>query len=242
MADELKFTLKSMNQKIRRVAERFGVSSLPYKQLIADIEHNFRGMIHHTNKGVIQVNQSKGQTFNTYQKQMINRVSRRAGVKQITAKSKQRLKNKGITKPTAADITREVMEHTRIQEEFDKALDLVYEHELAGDLPADIRERYMKIYRSGKGAGAGVSSDDVTYIESKIVEFDKLRDDLNDVSAGVYRVARENGVQVSDDAKIAIQKAIQGEYTTDDISALIDNLNAYTIDLQIDPENAIFQS
>lgn len=242
MGDELKFSLKSMNQKIRRVAERFGVSSLPYKQLIADIEHNFRGMTHHTNKGVIQVNQSKGQTFNTYQKQMINRVSRRAGVKQITAKSKQRLKNKGITKPTAADITREVMEHTRIQEEFDKALDLVYEHELAGDLPVDIRERYMKIYRSGKGAGMGVSSDDVTYIESKIVEFDKLRDDLNDVSAGVYRVARENGVRVSDNAKIAIEKAIQGELTINDIKDLIANLNEYANRIIVDPENADYIS
>lgn len=242
MGDELKFSLKSMNQKIRRVAERFGITSLPYKQLIADIEHNFRGMIHHTNKGVIQVNQSKGQKFNTFQTQMINRVSRRAGVKQITAKSKQRLKNKGITKPTAADITKEVMEHTRIQEEFDKALDLVYEHELAGDLPSDIRERYIKIYRSGKGAGAGVSSDDVTYIESKIVEFDKLRDTLNDVSAGVYRIAREQGVRVSENAKIAIEKAIQGEYTTNDIAVLIDDLNAYTMELQTDPENAEFNS
>ena len=242
MGDELKFSLKSMNQKIRRVAERFGVSSLPYKQLIADIEHNFRGMIHHTNKGVIQVNQSKGQTFNTYQKQMINRVSRRAGVKQITAKSKQRLKNKGITKPTAADITREVMEHTRIQEEFDKALDLVYEHELAGDLPVDIRERYMKIYRSGKGAGMGVSTDDVTYIESRIIEFDHLRDQLNDVSAGVYQIARENGVRVSDNAKIAIEKAIQGELTTDDIKDLITNLNEYANRIIIDPENADYIS
>lgn len=242
MADELKFSLKSMNQKIRRVAERFGITSLPYKQLIADIEHNFRGMIHYTNKGVIQVNQRKGQELNTFQTQMINRVSRRAGVKKITAKSKQRLKNKGITKPTAADITKEVMEHTRIQEEFDKALDLVYDHELAGDLPADIRERYIKIYRSGKGAGAGVSADDVSYIESKIIEFDKLRDTLNDVSAGVYRIAREQGVRVSENAKIAIEKAVHGEYTTNDIAVLIDDLNAYTMELQTDPENAEFNS
>lgn len=241
MADELKFTLKSMNQKIRRVAERFGIDSLPYKQLIADIEHNFRGQVHYTNKGVIQVNQNKQTNFNTYQKQMINRVSRRAGVKQITAKSKERLKKRGITKPTAGQITNEVKEYTRIQEEFDNALDLVYEHELAGDLPVDIRERYMKIYRTGKGAGAGVSIDDVQYIETKIIEFDKLRDELNDVSAGVYQIARENGIPVSENAKIAIEKAIQGEYTTEDIAALIVNLNEYSTYLMIDPENATFE-
>ncbi len=242
MADDLKFTLKSMNQKIRRVGERFGVTSLPYKQLIADIEHNFRGMYHFTNKGIIQVNQRKGQSFNTYQAQMINRVSRRAGVKRIVANSKKRLEKQGITKPTAADINKEVQEHTRIQEEFDKALDLVYEHELAGDLPVDIRERYMKIYRSGKGAGMGVSTDDVTYIESRIIEFDHLRDQLNDVSAGVYQIARENGVRVSDNAKIAIEKAIQGELTTDDIKDLISNLNEYANRIIIDPENADYIS
>lgn len=241
MADELKFTLKSMNQKIRRVAERFGVESLPYKQLIADIVHNFRGQTHYTNKGVIQVNQNKQTEFNTFQKQMINRVSRRAGVKQITAKSKERLKKRGITKPTAGQISQEVKEYTRIQEEFDNALDLIYEHELAGDLPVDIRERYMKIYRTGKGAGAGVTTDDVQYIETKIVEFDKLRDELNDVSAGVYQIARANGVNVSENAKIAIEKAIQGEYTTDDIAALIVNLNEYSTYLMIDPENATFE-
>lgn len=240
--DKPKFTIKSMNQKIRRVAERFGVESLPYKRLIADIDRDFRGMTHYTSKGVIQVTQSKNTKLNTYQTLSINRISRRAGVKQITKKSKERLKKQGITKPTAAQITQEVKEFTRMQEEFDKALDLVYEHEIAGDLPRDIRQRYEKIYRHGAGAGMGVSKEDVQYIETKIFEFDDLRNRLNDISANVYRTAREQGVRVSDTAKIAIENCIQGEYTTDEVARVIERLNTYLERLQIDPENAEFES
>ena len=70
-----KITIKSMNQKIRRVGERFGIDSLPYKQLIADIERDFRGLTHTTAKGFIQVSQSKSLKLNEYQKQVVNRVA-----------------------------------------------------------------------------------------------------------------------------------------------------------------------
>lgn len=231
-------TIKSMNQKIRRVAAAFGTDSLPYKNLIADIEHNFRGQTHLTSKGVIQVTQSKTLKLNTYQEQIVNRVSRRAGVKEIKQKAKERLSKKNITKPTAEQIRENVREYTRIQEEFDKALDLVYEHEIAGDLPPDIRERYMKIYRSGKGAGMGVSEDDVQYIETKIIEYDELRTKLNELSAQVYQAANSAAIRVSEQAKIDIENVMQGEYTTEQTAAVIEHLQAYYDDILNDPETA----
>lgn len=220
-------TIKSMNQKIRRVAARFGTESNVYKYLIADIEHNFRGQTHYTKTGAIQVTQSKKLQLNQYQEQIVNRVSKRSGVKEIVKKSKERLQKQGIKKPTNEQINAEVKEFERLQNEFDKALDLVYDHEIAGDLPVDIRERYEKIYRHGKGAGMGVSVDDVQYIETKIFEFDDMREKVNDLASTIYETAYSKGVRVSDDIKTGLENVYNGELTTDMIARFITTLEKY---------------
>lgn len=227
-----KITIKSMNQKIRRVAARFGTESNVYKNLIADIEHNFRGQTHITKTGAIQVTQSKKLQLNQYQEQIVNRVSRRSGVKEIVKKSKERLQKQGIKKPTNEDIDKEVKEFERLQNEFDKALDLIYEHEIAGDLPVDIRQRYEKIYRHGKGAGMGVSVDDVQYIETKIFEFSDMRERVNEIASTIYETAYKKGVRVSDDIKMGLENVYNGELTTDMIARFITTLQKYLTALQ----------
>lgn len=219
-----------MNQKIRRVGERFGVDSLQYKQLTADIERDFRGLTHTTKKGFIQVSQSKTLVLNDYQKQAVNKIAARAGVKEIVAKAKERI---GKKNPTKQEIDENVKKFNELQEKFDKALDLIYEHEISGDLPTDINNRYRKIYRSGKGKGMGVSTDDVEFLEDAIVEFDNLRNELDDINADVKEIIHSKGGDVPDDFANDVYNIETGQMSFNDVKATIDKMREYRDKLQI---------
>ena len=228
-----KISIKSMNQKIRRVGERFGIDSLPYKQLIADIERDFRGLTHTTAKGFIQVSQSKSLKLNEYQKQVVNRVAARKGVKEIVKAAEIRLsagkpqKGKKRHKPTKAEINAEVKRYTEIQEKFDKTLDIIYEHEIAGDLPTDINNRYRKIYRHGKGAGMGVSSDDVEFLENAIVEFDELRNELDDINSDVKEILYSEGGNLPETFANDVYKIESGQMDFETVKQTIEKMRIY---------------
>lgn len=219
-----------MNQKIRRVGERFGVDSLQYKQLTADIERDFRGLTHTTKKGFIQVSQSKTFKINDYQKQVVNRVAARQGVKEIIAKAKERI---GKKNPTKQEIDENVRKYNELQEKFDKTLDLIYEHEIAGDLPTDINSRYQKIYRHGKSAGMGVSTDDVEFLENAIVEFDDIRTEIDDINSDVKEIVYSDGGTISDEFLNDVYDIETGQKTFDDVKATIERMRQYRDNLQV---------
>lgn len=223
-----KITIKSMNQKIRRVGERFGIDSLPYKQLIADIERDFRGMTHKTAKGFIQVTQSKTAKINEYQKQVVNRVAGRKGVKEIVKAAKERLNN---PKASKTDIDKEVKQYTEIQEKFDKTLDMIYDHEIKDDLPTDIKSRYMKIYRHGKGAGMGVSSDDVAFLEQAIFEFDDLRNELDEINSDVKEIIYSNGGNLQENFANDVYKIESGQMDFESVKQTIEKMRIYRDEL-----------
>ena len=229
-----KISIKSMNQKIRRVGERFGVDSLPYKQLTADIERDFRGLTHTTKKGFIQVSQSKSLKLNDYQKQVVNRVAARQGVKEIVEKAKERI---GKKRPTRKEIDENVKKYTELQEKFDKTLDLIYEHEIAGDLPTDINTRYQKIYRHGKGAGMGVSTDDVEFLENAIVEFDDIRAEIDDINSDVKEAIYSVGGTIPDDFLNDVYAIETGQKSFDDVKSTVERMRQYRDSIQssLDP-------
>lgn len=229
-----KITIKSMNQKIRRVGERFGIDSLPYKQLTADIERDFRGLIHTTKKGFIQVSQSKTLKINDYQKQVVNRIAARKGVKEIVQAAKERI---GKKRPTKKEIDENVKKYTELQEKFDKTLDMIYEHEIAGDLPTDINTRYQKIYRHGKGAGMGVSTDDVEFLENAIVEFDDIRAEIDDINSDVKEIIYSDGGTIPADFTNDVYAIETGQKTFDDVKATVEKMRQYRDNLQtsLDP-------
>lgn len=218
-----------MNQKIRRVGERFGIDSLPYKQLTADIERDFRGLIHTTKKGFIQVSQSKTLKINDYQKQVVNRIAARKGVKEIVQAAKERI---GKKRPTKKEIDETVKKYTELQEKFDKTLDLIYEHEIAGDLPSDINTRYQKIYRHGKGAGMGVSTDDVEFLENAIVEFDDIRAEIDDINSDVKEIVYSDGGTISDDFLNDVYAIETGQKSFDDVKSTVEKMRQYRDNLQ----------
>lgn len=229
-----KISIKSMNQKIRRVGERFGVDSLPYKQLTADIERDFRGLTHTTKKGFIQVSQSKTLKINDYQKQVVNRVAARQGVKEIVEKAKERI---GKKRPTRKEIDENVKKYTELQEKFDKTLDMIYEHEIAGDLPTDINNRYHKIYRHGKGAGMGVSTDDVEFLENAIIEFDDIRAEIDDINSDVKEIIYSDGGTIPDDFLNDVYAIETGQKSFDDVKSTVEKMRQYRDNLQssLDP-------
>lgn len=219
-----KITIKSMNQKIRRVGQRFGIDSLPYKQLVADIERDFRGLTHTTNQGIIQVSQSKKLVLNDYQKQVVNRVANRQGVKEIVSKAKERLNN---PKASKEDIDKEVERFTKQQEKFDKTLDIIYDHEVADDLPTDIESTYRKIYRSGKGAGMGVTSNDVEFLENAIIEYEELREELDDIVADIEPKANAGAVKIADEFKNDAYKIKSGQLDMNTIRDVMEKARRY---------------
>ena len=223
-----------MNQKIRRVGERFGVDSLPYKHLTADIERDFRGLIHTTKMGFIQVSQSKSLKLNDYQKQVVNRVAARQGVKEIVEKAKERI---GKKRPTRKEIDENVKKYTELQEKFDKTLDLIYDHEVAGDLPTDINNRYQKIYRHGKGAGMGVSTDDVEFLENAIVEFDDIRAEIDDINSDIKEAIYSDGGTISDDFLNDVYAIETGQKSFDDVKSTVERMRQYrdSIQASLDP-------
>lgn len=224
-----KISIKSMNQKIRRVGERFGIDSLPYRQLTADIERDFRGLIHTTKKGFIQVSQSKTLKINDYQKQVVNRIAARKGVKEIVQAAKERI---GKKRPTRKEIDENVKKYTELQEKFDKTLDLIYEHEIAGDLPSDINTRYQKIYRHGKGAGMGVSTDDVEFLENAIVEFDDIRAEIDDINSDVKEIIYSDGGTIPDDFLNDVYAIETGQKSFDDVKATVERMRQYRDSIQ----------
>lgn len=219
--------IKSFNQKVRRLARKYGTDSIQYQQLISDVERNYRGQTHITKDGAIQINNPKKPNLNDYQKQILVKLKGRKGVKEIEKAAKKRLQDKGISKPTKQEIETEVRAFSERQRQFDKTLDLIYSHELAGDLPPDISDRYNKIYRHGKGAGSGVSNDDIDYIEEKIQQYEEYREQLDDITVTLYNTARAYGQRVPDELKLEIEKAATGEMNTDDIPNLIEKIQNY---------------
>lgn len=227
-------TVKVINQKIRRVGRRFGTDSLPYQQLIADIDRDFLGQTHLTKDGILQINSGKKTAINDYQAQTLVKISRRAGVKEIVNKSKERLEKEGIKRPTAEQINADVEKFTKRQEKFDKTLDLIYDHETAGDLPTDINSVYQKIYRSGKGTGSGVTNDDIDYLENAIEEFEELRERIENIVQDLYRFQAQynahnadNRFYLPDSLKLDNRNIVSGQYDMPTIRDTVERLDTY---------------
>ena len=219
-----KISIKSMNQKIRRVGEKFGVESLPYKQLIADIERDFRGMTHTTKKGFLQVTQSKTFTPNEYQIGVINRVAARQGVKEITKKALERM---GLKRATAEDIRENVRKYTEMQNKFDDTLDKIYELEKHIDLPFDIVDTYSKLYNRGTGGGQGVSSNEVEWLENVIPEYENLRDEMENIYSDINEIIRSNGGNLPENLSNDVYSVKAGQTSFDDMKSIIDKMQNY---------------
>lgn len=228
--------IKTFNQKVRRLAAKYGTESIQYKQLISDVERNFPMMTHKTKQGVLQINNPKKPKLNTYQKQILVKLKGRKGVKEIEQAAKKRIQaDKGEKyKPTKAEIEKEVRDFTARQNKFDKTLDLIYKHETAGDLPLDISDIYSKLHRQ---SGSGVTNADIDYMEEKMEEFEGLRNELDEILPPLYQLQAANpNYRIPDIIRTHIQQCVTGEKTVDDIKVFVDKLKDYIAEVQSSDE------
>lgn len=179
-------TIKTLNQKIRRLARKYGTESLEYQAYKADIDHNFT--IHYTKDGILQINSLRQPS--KYQTQILTKLSKRKGVKQLESAAKQRLINEGIKKPSKLQIEQEVRKFTERQTAIDDLLDSIYMEEGEGSLPTDIAFVYNKIHRHGKGAGSGVSNKDLDYLIDSMRDWKLAKKKLEELSRYIKQVGR----------------------------------------------------
>lgn len=179
-------SIKTLNQKIRRLARKYGTESLEYQSYKADIDRNFN--IHYTKDGILQINSLRQPS--KYQTQILTKLSKRKGVKQLESAAKQRLINEGIEKPSRSQIEQEVRKFTERQTAIDDLLDSIYIEEGEGSLPTDIAFVYNKIHRHGKGAGSGVSNKDLDYLIDSMRDWKAAKKKLEELSRYIKQVGR----------------------------------------------------
>ena len=179
-------SIKTLNQKIRRLARKYGTESLEYQAYKADIDRNFR--IHYTKDGILQINNIKQPS--KYQTQILNKLSKRKGIKELESAAKKRLINEGNKKPTRSEIEQEVRKFTERQNAIDDLLDSIYIEESEDSLPTDIAFVYNKIHRHGKGAGSGVSNSDIDYLIKSMRDWKQAKQKLEELSRYIKELDR----------------------------------------------------
>lgn len=179
-------SIKTINQKIRRLARKYGTESLEYQAYLADIDRNFT--THTTKDGIVQINTVK--TPSKYQKQILNKLSKRKGIQQLESDAKARLLREGVKKPSKSQIEQEVRKFTERQSAIDGLLDTIYIEEQEGSLPTDIAYVYNKIHRHGKGAGSGVSNKDLDYLIDSMQAWKTAKNKLEEISRYINQVGR----------------------------------------------------
>jgi hypothetical protein len=183
MANKYPTSIKTINQKIRRLGRKYGTESLEYKKYLSDIDRNFE--YHYTKDGILQI--KKPAKLSKYQQQIIKKLQGRKGIKALEADAKKRLIAEGAKKPTKQEIEQEVRKFTERQTAIDDLLDSIYLEEAESSLPTDIADIYSRIHRHGKGAGSGVTNKDIDNLIAKMELWKRLKQELTDLSREIER-------------------------------------------------------
>lgn len=216
-------SIKTLNQKIRRLARKYGTESLEYQRYLADIDRNFA--VHYTKDGIIQINSLRSPS--EYQTQILTKLSKRKGIKQLESAAKTRLINEGIEKPSKLQIEQEVRKFTERQTAIDGLLDSIYIEENEGSLPTDIAFVYNKIHRHKKGAGSGVTNKDLDYLIDSMRDWKIAKKKLEELSRYLNSVDK-----MTDYYRDMIWRAETGrESLTTIIEQIIPALERYIEDL-----------
>lgn len=211
-------SIKTINQKIRRLGRKYGTENIEYKNYIADIDRNFE--VHYTKDGIIQIKTPK--EMSTYQRQIMVKLQKRKGIRELESDSKKRLKASGIDKPTKEQIQEEVVKFTERQSAIDDTLEAIYIDERDGTLPSDIAFIYAKIHRRGKGAGSGISNNELDEMIQKMKRWGDIKSRLFDLA---YQIKALD--YVDDEILVDIKQASTGRMTLSQIEELIPQLEEY---------------
>lgn len=211
-------SIKTINQKIRRLGRKYGTESLEYQKYLSDVDRNFK--VHYTKDGIMQINQPKN--ISKYQSQIINKLQGRKGIRELEKASKERLKKEGIDKPTKEQIEKETRRFSERQKEIDDVLDVIYIEESAGSLPTDIADLYNKIHRHGKGAGSGLSNNDIDRLIEQVHEWQEVKEEIEQLSNELDSLGRSDEYLDSE-----IWESMSGRLTLEQCKDVLEKLREY---------------
>ena len=217
-------SVKTINQKIRRLGRKYGTESLEYQKYLSDVDRNFK--VHYTKDGIMQINQPKN--ISKYQSQIIKKLQGRKGIRELEKASKERLKSEGIVKPTKEQIEKETRRFSERQKEIDNVLDVIYIEESAGSLPTDIADLYNKIHRHGKGAGAGLSNTDIDRLIEQAHEWQDVKEEIQQLSNELDSLGRSDEYLDSE-----IWETMSGRLTLEQCKDVLEKLREYRQNLEL---------
>lgn len=221
-------SVKTVNQKIRRLAKKYGTNNVEYKKYLSDIDRNFQ--YHYTKEGYVQINAPK--EMSKYQKQVLHKLGGRKGVGALEKAAKKRLYDeKGITKPSKSEIEAEVNKFSQRQSKIDDTLEAIYIEENEGTLPKDLADIYSRMHRRGKGAGSGVSNADLDNLINGIEEWQQVKEEIQDISLEL-----QTNYYMSTSMEADIWDAMSGRNTLEENKELLRELREYLEELQADSE------
>lgn len=217
-------SIKTINQKIRRLGRKYGTESLEYQKYLSDVDRNFK--VHYTKDGIMQINQPKN--ISKYQSQIIKKLQGRKGIRELEKASKERLKSEGIAKPTKEQIEKETRRFSERQKEIDDVLDVIYIEESAGSLPTDIADLYNKIHRHGKGAGSGLSNSDIDRLIEQVHEWQEVKEEIEQLSNELDSLGRSDEYLDSE-----IWESMSGRLTLEQCKDVLEKLREYRQNLEL---------
>lgn len=220
-------SIKTVNQKIRRLARKYGTSNLEYQKYISDIERNFK--YHYTADGIVQI--EKPANMSQYQAQVIKKLGGRKGVKALETAAKKRLQDEGIKKPTSEQIQQEVTKFSERQKSIDDTLDLIYIEVGEGSLPSDLAAIYDKMHRRGKGSGAGVSNSELDKLIEGVAEWQDVKEQIQDISTEL-----RNDYYMPHGFESEVWDSMSGRKTLQESKELLKQLQEYLDDMTADSE------
>lgn len=215
MAKNSPSSIKTINQKIRRLARKYGTGSLEYERYKSDIDRNFQ--VHYTKDGILQINQPK--TMSKYQTQILKKLQGRKGIKDLEADAKKRIisekKRQGIDdyKPKRKEIEKEVVKFSERQSKIDDTLSVIYELD-SNELPTDIADIYNKFFDRGKGNGQGVTNTEIDRLIELTDKWEWLNTAVSDLIDEIRDTAGKN---LDENIKTLMFNIKSGKMTVDEI-------------------------
>lgn len=118
--------IKRINERIADIGRTFGTESDVYKEYESRIVNMFPQDYHYSKKGFISLSHGKRVINNTDTDRRLLSLDVLPTRGEIVKRSKKRLKEKGIVKPTLQDVKEEVERKDRVIQMIDDNLDLAY--------------------------------------------------------------------------------------------------------------------
>ena len=118
--------IKRINERIADIARTFGTQSNIYKEYESRIATLFPTGYHYSKKGYISLSHGKKIVGDPKTDKKLLSIDVLPTKGEITKRSKKRLKDKGIKKPTIQDVKREVERKDRVENLINDSLDLAY--------------------------------------------------------------------------------------------------------------------